>query len=431
MNRLLPSATDLGHDPYAALRVPAFRRFLLGSLLVHLGTAAQGLAIGWEVYQRTDRALALGLVGLVQAVPMFLFTLPAGYLADVFDRRKLMIVSLLGATAASLGLAAFSRSGGAIHWMYGLLFLDASFLRLGSPARTAFLPLLVPPDLFENAVKWRASLFQVSGLVGPALGGVILAWNLPAAYLFCALCNGAFMLLLLSLKTPEAPRSERGHMLRQVAEGVRFVWRNELLLGAISLDLFAVLLGGSVYLLPVFVRDLLTLPAGLDPEKALGWLRAAPAAGALGMAVLLAHRPPLRRAGRTLFGAVAGFGLATIAFGLSTHFWFSLFLFFLTGVFDNVSVVVRHTLVQMATPNEMRGRVSAVNAVFIGSSNELGGFESGLVAQWFNPVVSVVSGGVGTLLVAAGWAVMFPRLRRFGSFTEFAEESTGRGSNVV
>lgn len=400
----------------------AFRRYLGGSLLVNLGTAAQGLAIGWEVYQRTGQALSLGLVGLVQAMPMFLFTLPAGYLADVFDRRKLMMASLLGAALTSLGLAWFSHRRGAIPWMYVLLFLDASFLRLGSPARTALLPELIPRDLFENAVKWRTSLFQISGMVGPALGGFLIAWSLPSAYLFCALGSLAFVALLATLKVPPGPRGEQGNMLRQVAEGIRFVWRNKLLLGAISLDLFAVLLGGAVYLLPVFARDILELgPTGLTPEKALGWLRAAPAAGALVMALIMAHRPPMRRAGQTLFGAVAGFGLATIAFGLSKHFWFSWGMLFLTGVCDNVSVVVRHTLVQLGTPNEMRGRVSAVNAVFIGSSNELGGFESGLVAQWFGPVVSVVSGGIGTLLVVAVWMLRFPGLLKFRSFAEFAE----------
>lgn len=421
MIQLPPSATASDHDAYAAFRVVAFRRYLWGSLLVNLGTAAQGLAIGWEIYQRTGRALSLGLVGLVQAVPMFLFTLPAGYLADAFDRRKLIIGSLGGAALTSLGLAWFSYSRAAVPWMYLLLFLDASFLRLGSPARTALLPELLPREVFENAVKWRTSLFQLSAMVGPALGGFLLAWSLPSAYLFCALCNLAFVLLLGTLEVPAGPRGERGNVLQQVAEGIRFVWRNELVLGAISLDLFAVLLGGAVYLLPVFARDILDLgPIGLSPEKALGWLRAAPAAGALAMALILAHRPPMRQAGRTLFGAVAGFGIATIAFGLSTHFWFSWSMLFLTGVFDNVSVVVRHTLVQMATPNEMRGRVSAVNAVFIGSSNELGGFESGLVAQWFNPVVSVVSGGIGTLLVVGVWMLRFPGLRKFRSFAEFA-----------
>ena len=415
-----PSPAAPPQSPYTAFREPAFCRFILGSQLVQIGKSAQGLAIGWEIYQRTGEPLALGAVGLVQAVPMFLFTLPAGYLADTLDRRKLMVASLLGATATSLGLAAFSHARGGIHWMYLLLFLDATFMRFGTPARTAILPLLVPRALFENAVKWRTSLGQISGMVGPALGGFIVAWSVPAAYLFCAVCTVAFVFFLLLVRVPDAPRGAPGNMLRQVGEGVRFVWRNELVLGAISLDMFAVLLGGATYLLPVFAKDILNLgPTGLAPEKALGWLRAAPAAGALCMALLLAHRPPMRRAGRTLLWSIAGFGVATVAFGFSTNFWFSWAMLFLTGLFDNVSVVVRHTLVQLATPNEMRGRVSAVNAVFIGSSNELGGFESGIVAHWFNPLVSVVSGGIGTLLVVGSWAGLFPKLRRFRTFADF------------
>ena len=208
-------------------------------------------------------------------------------------------------------------------------------------------------------------------------------------------------------------------MVAQLADGLRFVWRQKIILGTISLDLFAVLLGGAVYLLPIFARDILVArPFGLSPEQALGWLRAAPALGAFVTAVVLAHRPPMQQAGKTMLWAVAGFGVATIVFGFSRCFWLSFGMLFLTGLFDNVSVVVRHTLVQLRTPNEMRGRVSAVNSMFIGSSNELGGFESGLVARLFGPVVSVVSGGIGTLMVVGVWARLFPGLRRFGRLSQ-------------
>ncbi len=412
------------HDAYAALRIPAFRRLLIGGQLVAIGTAGQGVAIGWEMYTRTDDPLALGLVGLVQAIPMLLLTLPAGYLADILDRRKLMIASMLLTSATSLGLAAFSYFQGSIAVMYALLLLDSCALRLGWPARAALLPLLVPRDAFENAMKWRTSLGQISGMVGPAVGGIIIGWSIPAAYVLSAVSTLLYIPVLLSLRITEGPRAVRGPMFQQVAEGVRFVWRKKVLLGAISLDMFAVLLGGAVYLLPIFARDLLDLSGtGLSPERALGWLRAAPAAGALVMALVLAHAPPFRHAGRTMLLAVAGFGAATIVFGLSRNVWLSMAMLALTGALDNISVVVRHTLVQLATPNEMRGRVSAVNAMFISSSNELGGFESGAVARLFGAVVSVVSGGIGTILVVLTWAGLFPHLRRIGTLAEVESEA--------
>ncbi|MDT8389555.1 MAG: MFS transporter [Lentisphaeria bacterium] len=411
------------HDAYEALRSPLFRWFILGSFIVHLGTAAQSLAIGWEMYQRTDQALALGLVGLTQALPMLLLTLPAGYLADVFDRRKVMVAGLVGTTLTSLALACFSILNGPTPLMFVLLFLDASFHRLTGPARTALMTQLVPRELFENAMKWRTTLFHLSAVVGPAIGGVIITMSIPAAYLFSAVTTTGFTLFLLSVALPEGKLSARGNMLAQVTEGIRFVWRRKLILGTVSLDLFAVLLGGAVYLLPVFAKDILhDPPFGMSPEEVLGWLRAAPAAGSISMALIMAHMPPMRKAGRAMLWAVGAFGVATIVFGLSRNFWLSWLMLFLTGFFDNISVVVRHTLVQLATPNEMRGRVSAVNSIFIGSSNELGGFESGLAAHWFGPVVSVVSGGVGTVLIVLGWAKLFPGLRTFGALAGADED---------
>ena len=411
------------HDPYSALRIGLFRNYLIASSLVSMGTAAQGLAIGWEVYDRTGEALSLGLVGLVQAIPMLLFTLPAGYLADVYDRRKLMMLSLAGATLTSLGLAAFSYHELSVNWMYGLLFLDATMLRMGGPARSAIMPLLVPEEEFENAVKWRTSLQQITGIGGPALGGFIIAYNIQAAYVLSAVSSLAFIVFLFGMQLPAAARSARGQMIEQVAEGLRFVWNKKILLGASSLDLFAVLLGGAVYLLPIFAREIVDLaPVGLEPEEALGWLRAAPAAGACVMALLMAHLPPMQKAGRTLLLCVAGFGVATIGFGLSQNFWLSMAMLALTGAFDNVSMVVRHVVSQMSTPNHMRGRVSAVNSIFIGSSNEIGGFESGLVAQLYNPVVSVVSGGIGTLVVVLAWSGLFPSLRTLGSLAELSAQ---------
>ena len=411
------------HDPYSSLRVARFRRYLTATMLVRMGTAAQGLAIGWELYDRTGQALSLGMVGLAQAIPMLLFTLPAGYLADVYDRRKLMMISLVGATLASLGLAAFSYYHLPVTWMYALLFIDASFLRVGSPAQRAITPLLVPDELFENAAKWSTSLMQITGIAGPAVGGLIIAFNIQAAYVLSALSSFGFILFLTTMTLPPAPRSERGNMFGQIGEGLRYVRDQRLLLGAISLDLFAVLLGGAVYLLPIYAREIIDLgPVGLGPEAALGWLNAAPAIGASITALAIAHLPPIERAGKTLLWCVAGFGAATIVFGLSTNFWLSIAMLALTGAFDNVSMVIRRVISQMSVPNQMRGRVQAVTAIFVGSSNEIGGFESGLVAQLTNPVVSVVSGGIGTLLVVAGWTGLFPSLRNLGSLSSLSAQ---------
>jgi MFS family permease len=401
------------HDPYHAFRFPTYRNYLFGSLLVSMGTAAQSVGIGWEVYLRTGQAMSLAWVGLMQAIPMLLLTLPAGVLADRFDRRRIMLIGLAGTALTSVGLAVLSIRQGPIGWMYFLLLLDAAFNRVAWPARAAMLPSLVPREAFENAVKWRTSGFEIAAMVGPAIGGFLIAWSVPSAYWLSAGSEGLFMILLARLaippRPPRAPGERRGlaGVAADLREGLGFVWRNKLVLGAISLDLFAVLFGGSVYLLPIFATDILGVGA-----TGLGWLRAAPAAGALVTALALAHLPPMRRAGLTMLIAVAGFGAATIVFGLSTSFWLSMSMLFLTGVFDNVSVVVRQTLVQLATPDAMRGRVSAVNAVFIGSSNELGGFESGAVAQLIGPRGSVVVGGAGTLVVVGLWSVLFPRLRR-------------------
>lgn len=412
------------HDAYAAFREPPFRRFMLGMLLVQLGSGIQSTAIGWDIYDRTDSAMALALVALVQVGPMLFLTLPAGYLADVLDRRKLIAVGMLGTTLTSLGLAAVSYADGAIWLMYLLVFWDSIALRMTAPARTALVPLLVPAAKLENAMTWRTSLGQISALLGPAAAGFILVWSVPMTYVFCALMQGIFLVILFTLHVPPAARAVPGRMVAQVMDGVRFVWHRKVLLGTISLDLFAVLLGGVVYLLPMFAKDVIDLSGtGISPELAMGWLRSAPAAGALIMALTLAHTPPIRKAGATMLWAVAGFGAATVVFGLSRNLWLSLAMLLLTGALDNVSVVVRHTLVALLTPNEMRGRVSAVTAIFIGSSNEIGGVRAGAVASLFGPVIATVAGGVASMLVVLTWAGLFPRLRQFGALADVSEEA--------
>ncbi|MBI2506492.1 MAG: MFS transporter [Candidatus Latescibacteria bacterium] len=404
------------HDPYAAFRHRNYTLFMAGSLLAQIGGGGQGLAIGWELYQRTGQPLALGMAGLAQALPMIALTLLAGYLADRFDRKRVLILSIAGGALMSAALALLSVLQGPLWMIYALLALNASILTLGRPARTAILPLLVPREIFENAVAWRTSAMQVSSVAGPALGGLIIAFSVPAAYLASAAAAGLFALLLALMRLPPAVQTTSGVTWSQLVAGVHFVRGQKLILAAISLDLFAVLLGGATYLLPVYATDILKVG-----ERGLGLLQAAPAVGALLTALLMAHRPPMQRAGRTLLLAVAGFGGATILFGLSQSFYLSLFALFLTGVCDNVSVVVRHTLIQLLTPDAMRGRVAAVNGIFIGSSNELGGFESGVVAQAFSPAISVVSGGVGCVLVVLATALAAPQLRGFTSFREAVE----------
>jgi MFS family permease len=401
------------HDPYAAFRVPGYRRYMLGWLMALVGTQIQSVAVRWEMYQRTGEALSLGLIGLAQALPVLLLALPAGFLADRFDRRRVVALSLLGMTVTSIGLALLSWFSGPILLMYALLILDASAVALGRPARTALLPHIVPRAVFPNAMTWNTSMFQISSVLGPAIGGFVVAFSLPAAYLASAVSSLCFIMMLSGVPIRRGRKTIGEASRAAFLAGWRFVWRTRVILTIISLDMFAVLFGGAVFLLPIFAEDILEVgPTGY------GWLGAAPAAGALCMAILLAHLPPMRRAGRSLLFAVCGFGLATIIFGFSRSFILSLAMLFLTGAFDNISVVVRHTLVQLLTPDHMRGRVSAVNSVFIGASNELGGLESGIVAHFFGPIIAVVSGGIGTLLVVAVTALASPTLRAFGAMHE-------------
>ncbi len=449
-----------GHDPYAALRIPSFRRFMGGAFLLNIGVGAQSVALGWEIYSRTDDPLALGFVGLITAIPMFLFILPAGYFADRLDRRRVIRTSLFLISGTAILLAVASLLKASVAVMYLILFIDASAVVSGGPSRTALLPRLVPREIFENAVAWRTSISQISSVAGPAIGGILVLIAPAAAYAMNALAAITFMLLLTGVRQAEEyaastdrksaaaandgsgsgaaspnagahdgsdhgdvaasspagqspvsePTSLKASMkrsLKLVFEGLHFIRSRPVIFAAISLDLFAVLFGGAVYLLPIYAKDILGIG-----ETGLGFLRAAPAVGALLTALVLAHRPPMQRAGRNLLVAVAGFGAATIVFGLSRNAILAFTMLFLTGVFDNVSVVIRHTLVQGRTPDNMRGRVSAVSSIFIGSSNQLGGFESGLVARLVSPTFSVVSGGIGTLVVVGVTALVVPTLRR-------------------
>ena len=375
--------------------------------------------MGWDVYQRTEEPLALGLVGLIQVIPAILLALPAGWLADRFDRQRIILLSLAGMTLTSTGLALQSYAEAPIATLYLLLFIDAVAGTMGRPARAAILPRIVPRSLFPRAVTWNLSLSQLAAVIGPAVGGFVVAWSIPAAYAIAAISSALFALVVMRLPAgcgiPEAESSDTGggSPLSTLFDGVRYVWRTRVLLAILSLDMFAVLLGGAVFLLPIFAEDILRVGA-----TGLGWLHAAPAMGALLTALAMTHLPPLPKAGRALLTCVGGFGVATIIFGLSTSLPMSLVMLFFIGAFDQVSMVVRHTMVQLITPDAMRGRVSAVNGVFVSTSNELGGFESGLVAHWFGPVVAVVSGGIGTILVVTVMTVTSRQLRGFGSLAD-------------
>lgn len=401
------------HNPYAAFLVPNYRLYVLGWFLSMLGTRIQSLAIGWDMYERTGDPLALGFVGLAQAVPAMVLALPAGYLADRFERPQLVIYSLLAMTISSLALALISYWQGSITLMYIILALDAAAVMLGRPARVALLPQLVPHDILPNAITWNMSLMQISGVLGPALGGFIILWGVPVAYMATALSSLLFALFIFYFDFEPDVKEQESASLETLLAGIKFVRDARIVLTMITLDLFAVLLGGAVYLLPIYAKDILQVG-----EIGFSWLRAAPAVGAFIMAMLMVYLPPIKRAGWGLLLSIAGFGIATIIFGISKNFWLSCAMLCLTGAFDNVSMVVRHTMQQLLTPNEMRGRVSAVTSVFTGASNELGGLESGLVARWLGPVVSVVSGGIGTLVVVAGAAWLSPQLRALGRMEE-------------
>lgn len=409
-----PTADGLAptHDPYAALRVRDFQLFLTGNVLSVIGMQMQSVALQWEVYLRTRSPLALGWVGLCQIIPVLLLALPAGQAADRYSRKHILMACMAMLACVSFTLSWLSRAAGPLWAMYLCVVLVGVTRAFQQPSKASLVPLIVPRQKFTNAVSWGTGGFHLAAIVGPALGGFAIAWSGRAwmVYMLDVVLACTFFTMLALMKTPlqaRATNSEPG--LQSLVVGLRFVYRTKIMLAALTLDMFAVLLGGATALMPIFAEDILQVG-----PKGLGWMRAMPAVGALLMAFTIAHLPPMQKAGRTLIWSVVGFGIATIVFGISRSYGLSLAALFLIGALDNISVVIRHTLVQMLTPDEMRGRVSAVNSMFIGASNELGGFESGLVAQYTSPTFSVVSGGIGTLIVVATVAMRFPQLVRYG-----------------
>jgi len=412
----------------SAFRSRDFRLYQSARLMSILGGEAQSVAVAWQVYAITHSALDLGFTGLALFVPGLFLMLGAGHVADRFDRRKIILVCYVlqaACTGALLWLSltkAEHLSHGQVWPIYVVLLGIGTGRAFSGPAASAMLPSLVPKDHFVNAVTWGATVYQTANMAGPAVGGLLFTlqltgrmarWNGAAiVYAFTLVMLVGFIILVGMIRTKMEGSTKKEFSSKTVLAGLEYVWRTKLLLGSISLDLFAVLLGGAVALLPIFATDL--LHAG---PRGLGLLRAMPSVGALAVSLLMVIKPIKRRAGWMMLLCVGIFGAATIVFGLSRNIWISLIALVIVGGSDMVSVVIRGSILQLATPPEMRGRVSAVNWLFIGASNEFGEFESGLTAHWWGAVKAVVVGGVGTIVVMGAAAGLFPQLRRADALT--------------
>ncbi len=402
-----------------------FRRYQMARVAVILGAEAQAVAVAWQVYSITHRALDLGYTGLALFLPGLLFLLPAGHVADRFDRRHVILCCYTLQVFSSAALLAQAITGThRVAYIYAVLFVIGTGRAFSSPASSALMPHLVPEKHFVNAVTWGGAIFQLANVTGPALGGLLFTLPLAFAlrrlglegagivYIFTLVTLVWFLALILSLHVRPGRMEHRAASLKVVLAGFQYVRTSPLLLGSMSLDLFVVLLGGAVALMPIFASEVLhTGPRGL------GALRAAPAIGALTMSLVMARFPISRKAGARMFVCVAIFGVATVIFGMSKSLWLSLAALAVSGAADMISVIIRGSLLQLATPPEMRGRVSAVNSLFIGASNELGEFESGLTAQWWGAVRATIFGGLASLAVAGVWAALFPGLRHADELT--------------
>ncbi|MFN3410097.1 MAG: MFS transporter [Limisphaerales bacterium] len=416
----LPSGSPPAHDPYAVLRIANFRRYLGGRFIASFGQQMLTVAVGWELYERTGSALHLGYVGLSQMLPMILCTLPAGHVADNFNRQRIVMLMTLVVALASVALTCLSALHAPLFWTYACLVVSGCARTFLWPASASLVPNLVPRAIFPKAVAWSTGSFHLSAVAGPAAAGGLLALTHHAAVIYALNVLAALTcFVMVSLIRYEPPPLTRQPLnLRSLFEGFNFVFHQRIILATITLDLFAVLLGGATALLPLFAKDIL----GVGPGG-LGLLEAALPLGAILCSAVIAHRAPMERAGRALMWSVIAFGVATMVFGLSRSFGLSLAMLFACGVVDNVSVIIRHTLVQVLTPDEKRGRVSAVNSLFIGTSNEFGGFRAGFMANLLGPVIgnsvatgamlAVTLGGAGTILAVLVVAWIWPELRRF------------------
>jgi MFS family permease len=411
----------------------------MARMMAILGAEAQAVAVAWQVYSITHRALDLGYTGLALFLPGLLFLLPAGHVADRFDRREIILVCYglqMIATTALLLLTRMSLHG--VFPIYAVLFFIGTARAFSGPASSALIPSLVTEMHFVNAVTWGGAIFQLSNIAGPALGGLLFTLPLTGmaglsglqgagiVYVFNLATQVWFLVLIGSLHVRPGRMEHKAASMKVVMAGFHYMLRSQLLLGASSLDLFVVLLGGATALMPIFAHDILH-----QGPRGLGVLRAAPAVGALSMSLLMARFPLHRRAGMRLFVCVAIFGAATVVFGMSRNLWLSVAALALAGGADMISVIIRGSLLQLGTPPEMRGRVSAVNSLFIGASNELGEFESGLTAQWWGAVRATVVGGVGALAVAGIWTALFPGLRQADELTSEALRPPAVGQTLA
>jgi MFS family permease len=400
--------------PYAALKIPDFRLFILARFCVTLGIQIQSVVVAWQVYDLTLDPLSLGLIGLAEAIPSITVSLYAGHVADVISRKKIILVCLGTLLFCSASLWFFTFDLGNLLTSYGagpiyvVIFLSGIARGFLSPANFSFMPQLIPRELYANAITWNSTLWETAAIGGPALGGFLYGFfGVRVSYGadVILMITGLFFVIGVASR-PVPPETNEQNVLEKIRAGLRFVFRNHIILGAISLDLFAVLFGGAVALLPIFAKEILAI----GPEG-LGILRATPAVGALLMAVYITHHPINKNVGKVLLCCVGGFGVCMIFFAISTSFWLSLFLLTLSGMFDCVSVIIRGTLLQTLTPENMKGRVSAVNHIFIGSSNEIGMFESGVAARLLGVVPSVIFGGCMTL-VSVGVVSFFAKSLR-------------------
>jgi MFS family permease len=400
-------------DPISALRHGGFLLYLLGGWISNSGSQMRIVAVQWEITLRKqpDPYLYLGFIGLALVLPVLLFALPAGAAADRFSRRWLILIAQSGLALCGFGLAWASSTRAPLLVVYLLLFGTGTFRALGWPASTAIVTGLVPAKIFSNAAMWRSNAYQLASTIGPLAAGFLLAWYNPAiVYLLDAISSLVLATCMLFVNPRPQTRAIEPKSWRGVMQGIQFLRRQPILLSTMTLDMVAVLFGGVVAMLPVFAKEVLNVG-----EVGFGWMRSMPAIGSICMGFVLAMRPPIQRGGRTILLTVAAFGVATIVFGLSRSFALSLFALFALGAADNISVVIRQTVLQLMTPDSMRGRVTAVSVIFIGSSNELGEFESGLAAKLLGLVPSVVFGGVMSLLSVPAVTALFPQLLRLGS----------------
>jgi len=402
------------HDPYAALRIRDYRFFMFARICITIAIQIQATIVGWQIYKITGDKLSLGLIGLAEAIPAISVSLYAGHVADSMDRRRIIVLTVWILVFCSAALFFFTLEPGSpilragVYPIYSVIFLSGIARGFLSPANFAFMPQLVPRTLYANAVTLNSTFWEACTIGGPIFAGLILgAWGISTAYSVDLVLMIAGLLFYYSVPRKPLPvvSSEQG-VIEKIKSGLKFVFSNQIILSAITLDLFAVLFGGAVALLPVFALEILHVDS-----VGFGFLRAAPGIGAVTTAMIMTHYPIRKNIGYILLYSVAGFGVCMIIFGLSSHFWLSIFVLMMSGCFDSVSVIVRGTLIHTLTPENMKGRVSAVNSIFVGSSNEIGAFESGSTAKLFGTVASVVMGGTMTLLVVAITAWKATKLR--------------------